>query len=69
LENLLIKSQVSPISLCDLIGVEPSFIELLKRNGFLVDDSVKKERKRPWHLPKVKTIEEINDNQSEHDYV
>ena len=41
---------------------EPSFIELLKRNGFLVDDSVKSERKRPWHLPKVKTIEDINDN-------
>lgn len=51
------------------IYIEPTFIELLKKNGYVVEDSSKTARQRAWHVPSAKQQLEQLESDSEEDYV
>jgi len=48
---------------------KPTFIELLKKNGYVVEDSSKTARQRAWHVPSAKQQLEQLESDSEEDYV
>ena len=48
---------------------ERTFDELLKSEGFVPPDPIKEEQKRAWHIPKVRNLDQLEQDESEEDYV
>lgn len=63
-----IKHKKSKSILFNPVFVEPTFIQLLSKNGYVVEDSSKEKRQRAWHVPSQAQKMEHLESDSDDDY-